>query len=61
MRSTRCPKCESLDVETVKIHNPDTHDMNSNATLKCRTCGHVWEGRITSEYHLEQRRRGVCI
>jgi hypothetical protein len=32
-RMTKCPECQSWRVETVKIHNPETDDMNANATL----------------------------
>jgi len=60
-RLTTCPSCNSTHVLTVKIHNPDTHDMNANATLKCGDCGHEWEGRVTSPYMEEQRSNGWVI
>jgi len=58
---TTCPKCESRHVETKIIHNPDTTNMNAKATLRCQDCQHEWEGRVTSPYHEENRRRGFCI
>jgi transposase-like protein len=60
-RMIQCPKCRSVNVETVKVHNPETHDMNADATLRCRDCNHEWEGRVGSDYHHEQRRRGWRI
>ena len=47
-RLTLCPTCRSRFVSTVVIHNPETHDMNARATLKCDDCQHEWEGRVTS-------------
>ena len=57
-RITLCPECNSSNIETVKIHNPDTHDMNSQATLLCRACKHIWEGLIKSDYMADQQREG---
>ena len=55
-RLTLCPKCQSRWIETVKIHNPETTDMNARATLRCETCKHEWEDRITSPHYRELRR-----
>jgi len=60
-RRTKCPECQSWRVETVKIHNPDTHDMNANATLRCLGCDHTWEGRVISPRQQELRRKGRRI
>lgn len=49
-RLTLCPKCDSFNVVTVKIHNPDTGDLNAQATLKCNDCKHEWEGLVTSPH-----------
>lgn len=58
---TKCPKCESYHVETMTIHNPETHSMNANATLRCQDCKHEWEGKVMSPWMRENRRRGFCI
>lgn len=47
-RLPTCPKCGSHYAETVTIHNPETSDLNANATLKCCDCDHQWEGQVTS-------------
>jgi len=60
-RLSRCPACKSLNVETVVVHNPETKDMNSDATLHCRDCDHEWEGLVTSPYLEEQRARGFIL
>ena len=60
-RLNQCPKCKSTLVSVLKIHNPDTHDMNANATLKCISCLHEWEDKITSPYQVEMRCRGLEI
>jgi len=60
-RLTTCPKCNSFAVSVVKIHNPETTDMNAKASLKCRDCDHEWEGKETSPYHKECRRKGWAI
>ncbi len=60
-RLTQCLGCGSTNVETVKIHNPDTHDMNADATLRCLDCNHEWEGRVTSPKKEEQRANGWII
>ena len=57
-----CPNCKELyDIEVVQIHNPDTWDMNANATLRCNKCQHQWEGKIMSPKHREYRDKGWCI
>lgn len=60
-RLTKCPECGSYHVETVTTHNPETHDMNAKATLRCRDCKHEWEGKVMSPRMRENRRRGFCI
>lgn len=60
-RLTTCPECGSTYVVTVKIHNPDTHDMNADATLKCHDCDHEWEGQVTSPKTEEDRDNGWSI
>ena len=57
----QCPKCKSINYSVVKVHNPDTTDMNSKATLKCYKCKHEWEDLIASKYHQEQTERGFRI
>lgn len=47
-RLTLCPECKSTNVDTVKLHNPNTGDLNCHATLRCNDCEHQWEGRVTS-------------
>jgi uncharacterized Zn finger protein len=60
-RLNLCPECRSRQVEVVTVHNPDTQDMNSNATLKCEDCGHTWEGRVMSKHHRWEREMGFVI
>lgn len=60
-RLTQCPKCRSVDVETVQIHNPDTIDMNAKATLKCLACQHEWEGLVMSPRQERDRRQGWSL
>ncbi len=59
-RLTLCPvpTCKSRWVKTVEILNPDTTNMNARAKLQCETCGHEWEGLVTSPYHKRQREHG---
>lgn len=59
VRQTLCPKCEGRHIEVLKILNPETHDMNADADLKCVTCEHLWVGRITSPRHEKLRARGL--
>lgn len=60
-RRIKCPQCFALDPTVVKIHNPDTCDMNAKATLKCWDCEHVWEGKTTSPKLEEDRRKGFVM
>lgn len=53
-----CPRCKILHPKIIKVHNPETGDMNSNATLECEICFLRWEGQITSKYMQEQIERG---
>ena len=48
VRLVQCPACSSTNVGTEKLHNPDTHDLNCDATLRCEDCGKQFEGRVTS-------------
>lgn len=57
-RLTKCPKCFALEPTVIKIHNPDTHDMNAQATLECWDCAYNWEGKVTSPRLEEARRKG---
>jgi hypothetical protein len=57
-RRSKCPKCFALDPDVVKIHNPETCDMNANVTLKCWDCLHTWEGKTTSPKHEEDKEKG---
>jgi len=61
IKLNECPKCRSFNVRVVKVHNPDTQDMNAKATLACDDCGNEFEGRITSDHHKRQRAMGHCI
>ena len=45
-RQNTCPECNSLNVKTLTIHNPETSDLN--ATIRCIDCKHEWEGLVTS-------------
>ena len=47
-RLNRCPKCGSMQYtdNILKAHNPETLDMNMNATLRCGN-GVVWEGKVS--------------
>jgi len=60
-RQVRCPECSSSLVKIVKVHDPETTHMKSHATLKCSSCGHEWEGTITSESHKRGRQQGRYI
>lgn len=62
-RLTQCPKCNTTDIDVLKVHNPDTRDMNCDATLQCAKpmCEHIWQGRIGSKYHEYERRMGWSI
>jgi len=60
-RITSCPKCFSYHVSVIKIHNPETTDLNARATFKCSLCQHEWEDLTTSPRHEEERRKGWSI
>ena len=65
VRSTKCKGCGKYEgrgakFETIKEHNPETHDMNMNVTAKC-ICGHIDEYRTSSHYMQELRRTGRAI
>ena len=47
-RLNKCPKCGSIQYadNILKSHNPETLDMNMNATLRCGN-GVVWEGKVS--------------
>lgn len=60
-RRIKCPKCFGLDPIVIRIHNPDTDDLNANATLECLDCLHTWEGKVTSPRLEEDRRKGFVI
>jgi transposase-like protein len=60
-RIDSCPNCKSLDVVVLKRHNPDTTDMNCDASFKCDACQHSWEGRTASAYYYDQISRGFII
>ena len=57
-RLDECPKCNSNWVIIEKIHNPDTTDMNCNATLKCEKCDHVFDDKVTSLHYKRLREKG---
>lgn len=57
-RLNKCPNCSKHWYQVLKIHNPETHDMNARATLECETCKHVWEDKVTSPYWERQKERG---
>ncbi len=54
----RCPKCGSLESEIVKIHNPETYDMQARASLRCQACTIQWEGLVTSPNIAAARKKG---
>jgi len=64
-RLNKCPKCGATQWgdDIVKVHNPDTTDMNMKATLRCvdPDCGHEWEGLVMSNHHRRGRERGEYI
>lgn len=60
-RLPQCPACRGFDVETVVVHDPDTREMNSHATLRCVGCRHEWEGLVTSAHHEDLRARGFVL
>lgn len=60
-RITLCPRCKSKDVIVGKLHNPETHDLNCQATLSCEVCNHSWEGLTTSPWTESQRENGFLL
>ena len=56
-----CPKCQDYHNEVVREHNPGTKDANMDVTLRCKKCGHEWEGRVTSHHHKEMYAQGWVI
>ena len=58
-RLARCHKCGEPEPEVVKVHNPETYDLNARATLRCSKCGETWEGLVTSPKTADLRARGV--
>jgi hypothetical protein len=56
-----CPSCKDHYYEIVKIHNPDTCDLNSKATLICKQCNIQWEGLVASSHYKQQREYGWTI
>lgn len=59
-RLNKCPKCQSTYLKTMKLHNPETCDMNCNATLRCEDCKHEWEGLVRSPNHQRDRDMGFA-
>lgn len=57
----QCPKCKSTVTLTIKIHNPETQDMNADAILQCEDCKHIWEDIVASPYTEEQYKLGWII
>jgi len=60
-RLNKCPKCSSVFTTTLKMHNPETSDMNARATLQCDDCKHQWEDKVISPFFQKQRERGWVI
>ena len=62
-RLEQCPECNTTDIVVLKVHNPETMDMNSDATLQCTKpmCEHTWEGRTASNCYQKQREWGWII
>lgn len=58
-RLEKCPLCNSIFVDTVKILNPATINMNANAELQCSECQHQWQGKVTSPYYKKLRKKDV--
>jgi hypothetical protein len=54
-RLNKCPNCGALQYSDfiVKVHNPDTTDMNMNATLSCGGMAPdvVWKGKVVQPAH----------
>ena len=60
-RRIKCPKCFALDSDVLVIHNPDTDDMNANATLQCWDCLHTWEGKTSSPKYERDKENGFVM
>lgn len=60
-RLNKCPKCKSTNLIVIKIHNPETHDLNANATLECEDCKNIYKDRVPSPYYKEEYNRGFVI
>jgi len=60
---TQCPVCKGTHTTVLKLHNPETQDMNCDATIRCEAdgCKHEWEGRVTSPDHEWKRSMGFVI
>lgn len=57
-RLTRCIKCGTSNLTTLKIINPDTTDMNMKAKLKCDECSHMAIYDVMSNHFKIKRSRG---
>lgn len=60
-RLTSCPKCKSINISIINVHNPNTFSMNSKATLLCNHCNNEWEDLIASKHFEEQKRKEYII
>jgi len=47
MRSIRCPKCDSISVETERLEK-NHHALNVKAKVTCKKCDHVWEDQVSN-------------
>lgn len=56
-----CPNCKFRFPEVIKLHNPDTQDMNCKATFKCEKCNHTWDGLETSPHYKRLREKRMII
>ena len=54
-RLNKCPNCGVLQYMDIvlKVHNPETTDMNMNATLRCGGLvpDVVWKGKVLEAAH----------
>lgn len=57
-RLEKCPQCNNIFVDTVKILNPATTNMNADAELQCVKCQHQWQGKVTSPHYRKLREKG---
>jgi hypothetical protein len=60
-RINKCPECFALYPDVVEIHNLDTHDFHTNATLQCWDCLHIWEDEIPSPRYESDKANGWII